>query len=93
MPKTVRKPDLKASGMNPRVTVTDELGFVYEADESGEYKRTTGMIQKLDATNVIEGISALSERDKTIARVKYDPESFLHHTIYQGFEDGIVYEG
>ena len=28
---------------------------MYEADESGEYKRTTGMLQKLDTANVIEG--------------------------------------
>ena len=93
LPLKIRKPELKASGLTPRVTITDELGFVYEADESGEYKRTTGMLQKLDTANVIEGASALSERDKQIARVKYDPESFLHHTIYQSFEDGIVYEG
>lgn len=92
MPKTVRKPQLKASGINPRVTVTDELGYVYEVDGSGEYKRTMGMMQKLEAANVIKGTSTLSERDKQLARVKYDPESFLHHTIYQAF-DGIVFEG
>eukprot|EP01043_Picozoa_sp_COSAG02_P048022 COSAG02_NODE_4670_length_5112_cov_2823.117295_1_plen_49_part_00 len=34
----------------------------------------------------------MSEREKLLARVKYDPESFIHHTIYQTF-DGIVYEG
>ena len=92
MPKTVRKPDLKVSGLKPRVTVTDELGYIYEADESGEYRRTTGMLQKLDAANVIEGVGALTDRDKQIARVKYDPESFVHHSIYQAF-DGVVYEG
>jgi hypothetical protein len=92
MPKNIRKPDLKAAGMQPRVTVTDELGYVYEADESGEYKRTSGLLQKLDAANIIEGAGAMSEREKLLARVKYDPESFIHHTIYQTF-DGIVYEG
>ena len=49
-------------------------------------------LQKLDAANIIEGAGAMSEREKLLARVKYDPESFIHHTIYQTF-DGIVYEG
>ena len=31
----------------------------------------------------VEGAGAMSERDKLLARVKYDPESFIHHTIYQ----------
>jgi hypothetical protein len=92
IPKSVRKPALKSSGMQPRVTVTDELGYIYEADESGEYKRTHGMMQKLDAAQIIKHTGNMSERDKQIARVKYDPESFIHHTIYQAF-DGIVYEG
>ena len=68
---------------------SDELGYIYEADESGEYRRTTGMLQKLDTANVIEGVGALTDRDKQIARVKYDPESFVHHSIYQAFEGGV----
>ena len=59
--------------MQPRVTVTDELGYIYEADESGEYRRTHGMMQKLDAAQIIKHTGDMSERDKQIARAKYDP--------------------
>lgn len=91
-PRSIRKPELKSSGIKPLVTVTDELGYIYEADESGEYKRTMGMMQKLNEAQIIECTASMSERDKAIARLKYDPDSFLHHTIYQAF-DGVVYEG
>ena len=38
----IRKPKLRSKGINdsPNVTITDEIGYVYEVDDTGEYKRT-----------------------------------------------------
>jgi len=46
-PPNIKKPSLRRAGPGkaPDVTITDELGFVYETDETGEYRRTTGLIQ------------------------------------------------
>ena len=44
LPQSVRKPEMRSKGaLNPNVTITDDIGYVYETDESGEYKRTTGL--------------------------------------------------
>ena len=73
------------------VTVTDEIGYVYETDSTGEYKRTTGLIQKLEDAEITES-TKLTPREKSIALLKYDPNFYIHKTVYQLFGDE-VYEG
>ena len=58
---------------SPHVTVTDEIGYVYEADADGEYKRTTGLIQKLEDADVVTKSKRLTHREREIALLKYDP--------------------
>ena len=55
---------------------------MYETDESGEYKRTTGMIQKLEDAEIVSKSEHLSPREKEIALLKYDPDYFVHRTVY-----------
>ena len=94
LPSNFRKPRMRSKGNDtlPSVTVTDEIGYVYEVDESGEYRRTTGMIQKLEDAEIIEKSTNLSTREKHIALLKYDPKFFIHKTVYQPFNN-VVYEG
>jgi hypothetical protein len=73
------------------VTVTDEIGYVYETDSTGEYKRTTGLIQKLEDAEITES-TKLTPREKSIALLKYDPNFYINKTVYQLFGDE-VYEG
>ena len=84
MPPNIRKQKLRSKGdISPHVTVTDDIGYVYETDDTGEYKRTTRLIQKLEDADIVAKRSHLSHRDKEIAMLKYDPNSFIHRTIYQ----------
>ena len=71
--------------------MTDEIGYVYETDSTGEYKRTTGLIQKLEDAEITES-TRLTPREKSIALLKYDPNFYIHKTVYQLFGDE-VYEG
>jgi hypothetical protein len=94
-PPNLKKPNVKATNMSkmPYVTVCDDFGYVYETDETGEYKRTTGMIQKLQAAGVIDKTTTnLSERDEQIQLLKYDPDSFIGRSVYQRFSSQ-VYSG
>ena len=45
--------------IQPAITVTDDIGYVYETDDSGEYKRTTGLIQKLEDAEIVSKSEAL----------------------------------
>ena len=84
LPPNIRKPKLRAKGHEilPGVTVTDEIGYVYETDSTGEYKRTTGLIQKLEDAEITES-TRLTPREKSIALLKYDPNFYIHKTVYQ----------
>eukprot|EP01043_Picozoa_sp_COSAG02_P056482 COSAG02_NODE_6701_length_3413_cov_30.264937_4_plen_156_part_00 len=77
---------------SPHITVTDEVGYIYETDASGEYKRTTGLIQKLEDADIVAKSSNLTHREKEIALLKYDPEAFVHRNVYQPF-DNVLFEG
>ena len=93
IPPRIRKPEMRSKGnLSPNVTITDDIGYVYETDETGEYKRTTGLIQKLEDAEIIAKSDKLSPREQQIALLKYDPKFFIHKTIYQPFGDN-VYEG
>jgi hypothetical protein len=95
MPRKLKAPIGKATGDMPWMTVTDEHGYIYEPskEHDGEYRRTTGMIQRLQATGVIEKLENMSERDKQISLLKYDPDSFNGKSVYQSFGDLGVYTG
>jgi hypothetical protein len=92
-PTNIRKPSLKRAGPGngPNVTVTDELGFVYETDDTGEYRRTTGLIQRMEEAE-LSSKTVLSENDKLKHLLKYDPEYFIHKTVYMPFGE-VVFEG
>ena len=93
-PRKMKAPAVKASGKMPYVTVVDTDGYIYEVDdESGEYRKTTGMIQKLQAAGVLEKIEDMSARDKSIFMLTHDPDSFVNKTVYQKFGDLGVYSG
>ena len=93
IPPNIRKPQMRSKGgASPHVTVTDEIGYVYETDADGEYKRTTGLIQKLEDADVVAKSENLTHREKEIALLKYDPAEFIHRTVYQPF-DNTLYEG
>lgn len=93
MPPGIRKPKMRSKGdIQPKVTITDEIGYVYETDDSGEYKRTSGLIQKLEDADIVAKSSNLTHREKEIALLKYDPKAFIHRTVYQPFEEE-VFEG
>ena len=93
MPPNIRKPSLRRAGPGkaPKVTVTDDLGFVYETDETGEYRRTTGLIQRMEDAE-LTATSKLSQNEQEKQLLKYDPEYFIHRTVYMPFDDE-VYEG
>eukprot|EP01043_Picozoa_sp_COSAG02_P038053 COSAG02_NODE_2904_length_7775_cov_45.519802_3_plen_295_part_00 len=78
--------------IEPSVVVTDNIGYVYEDDGTGEYKRTTGLIQRLEDAELISKSENLTDREKKIGLLKYDPEFFLHQPVFQPFDD-VVYEG
>ena len=67
--------------------MTDEIGYVYETDADGEYKRTTGLIQKLEDADVVSKSKNLTHREREIALLKYDPAAFIHRTVYQPFDN------
>ena len=46
--------------IKPAITVTDDIGYVYETDDSGEYKRTTGLIQKLEDAEIVSKSAVMS---------------------------------
>jgi hypothetical protein len=93
IPAKVRKPKLRSQGeLSPAITITDEIGYIYETDETGEYKRTSGLIQKLEEADIVTKGEHLSHREREIALLKYDPNAFIHRTVYQPFND-TVYEG
>ena len=95
MPPTLKTTDVKATGKLPHITVCDPAGYIYEPDlATGELRRTTGMMQKLEAAGVIDKIENMSERDKEINLLKYDPDSFIGKQVYQRFDEvDIVFEG
>ena len=78
--------------IEPSVVVTDNIGYVYEDDGTGEYKRTTGLIQRLEDAELISKSENLTDREKKIGLLKYDPKFFLHQPVFQPFDD-VVYEG
>ena len=95
-PRKLKAPNgnSSATGKMPHVTVTDEHGYIYEPDPaSGEYERTSGMIQRLQAAGVIEKLESMSERDKLIQKLKYDPAYFHVKTVYEKFDELGVYSG
>ena len=91
--KFVRKPKLRVDGKLPYVTVTDASGFIYETNDDGDYKMTSGLIQKLDAANVIDNAGTQSERDRQIALLQYHPDWFVYKPVYQRFGDQGVFSG
>ena len=92
-PRTIKAPVVKAKGKMPYVTVVDSDGYEYLPDEDGEYRKTTGMIQKLQAAGVMEKVENMSKRDKAIFMLHHDPGSFVNKTVYQRFGDLGVFSG
>ena len=74
IPPSIRKPRMRSKGKtSPNVTITDEIGYIYETDETGEYKRTTGLIQKLETRTINSFI--LMELDSTTLFAKAPDEN------------------
>ena len=93
MPPLLKTTDVKATGKLPHITVCDPAGYIYEPDANGDLRRTTGMIQKLEAAGVIDKVENMSERDKMINLLRYDPDSFIGKQVYQHFDVVGVCEG
>ena len=91
--KFVRKPTVRSDGKMPYVTVIDSSGYIYETNGDGDYKRTSGLIQKLDAAHVIDNAGTQSERERQISMLQYHPDWFIYKPIYQRFGEHGIFSG
>ena len=70
-----------ATKKQPKVVITDELGWVYEPDAStGVLTRTKG---KVSIENTDEPVKPQSDRERTCDLLRYRPEHFIGWDVYK----------
>ena len=79
--KTEVHTDGIATKKQPKVVITDELGWVYEPDAStGVLTRTKG---KVSIENTDEPVKPQSDRERTCDLLRYRPEHFIGWDVYK----------